>query len=820
MKKLKRKYKFQGGIQRIQNDTPDYSEAYDFKAEQNAKMQAGKNIAKTGLDIAGTAIGVPGLGGMAEGLDQVANAAFKDAKGNYKSKTAEVLNNQLNPLEKIGKGFSAITGDKAAAADLWSGSLGGTFLQKTGIMKKNPFGKTSEEIGKEKTEKAEETNRMANINKRYSEGTATDAQAALAKKGKYKLKTKQPRLIETEGREPIFSPQKADGTRDLLYYNPNDPTHEEGGVKAVVMPKKKYTNGTSNLMPKRPASKYSLVGNGNMAVGAKQLKVNDLNDIAFSQNLSNTPSANAANAFFQPQAGINQVARQIPQERRQEKINTKRSHKKSVGPVKTVEPPMLYEMKPPPPRSTFNTKNDFIDGTKKLKVNKFKKAINAREQSRKEDSTRYAQNVYSTALNMANKNMNHLVTEKRPNHKNYGKKTGNNTCLTTACAINKMTGTNLPFDLTKARNADPRIGDNRIETRYNPAFLKNPEALGYKLLSDNDKMQPGDLMQVNKSGRPTHSTIFLGNKNGPMIAQDHGDDQDGFGVEVTDRHWEHKYKTVKDAKKNKDYGWVYRYMGLPKKEIGSKNIKVYKEGTDGTEPGATYKHTKTFKSKPAYQAALQSHDDSLNLYSQSRYFTDLVKNSGLYQSTVENPEVKNITRSGLGRAPSPLKAYGSPNDASEEIMSVAGINPMRKDLYSRKESQYKSFKEHKEAEASGQPHGTHEGYEINMYKHPEMAVNYVPDTAQTIQPKRAKFKTSSDSTTNRTPVRQIQTPTKETIVDTSKIKTTPIVATKPTATRGKFVGRKKTLLDKAGEFLNKVGSSKRMSNGKSVRVFK
>jgi hypothetical protein len=365
--KNKRKYKFQGGIQRIQNDTPDYSNAYNFKAEQTAKNQIGQNLGKTGLDIAGTAIGVPGLGGIAQGVGQVSDAVFKDAKGNYKNKASELLANQFNPLEKIGKGFSALTGDKAAAADLFSGSLIGTGLGALGM--KNPFGKTSQEIGKEKTAQAEEATRIANINKRYSEGTATDAQAALAKRGKYKVKSKQPRLIETEGREPIFSPKKKDGTRDLLYYNPNDPTHEEGGVKAVVMPRNKYNSGTSNLMPKRPASKYSLVGSGIMAVGAKQIKVNELNNTALSNHLSNTPPANAANTFIQPQAGINQVARQIPQERRQEKIRTQRSHKTAPKDSnRVIDPPTTYDMMPPAPRSTFNTKNDFKKGGKYVKV--------------------------------------------------------------------------------------------------------------------------------------------------------------------------------------------------------------------------------------------------------------------------------------------------------------------------------------------------------------------------------------------------------------------------------------------------------------------
>jgi len=846
----KRKYKLQTGVQQIQMDTPDYGKAYEIQAEQSAKN---KGISQVAQQFSGSFAPAGQVGGMA--ADVIRNRAKNKKTGSVAGGAVEMGSSGAALGMQLGGPWGAAAG--AVVGGVYGGIKGAKDYEKI---------KAAAQAEEKRVE-------IDNFNKTVKEGASTDAQSNLnemargatnfAQKGKYKVKTKQPRLIETEGREPIFSPKKSDGTRDLLYYNPNDPTHEEGGVKAMVIPKaqngkqrtvaqpsstavlrtpklkfnknykkiqkmegkalqqdiankdkslKSYKNflqnknqylnsekeksnlrseldeyrntmsGFSkwedvnynsfndfletvigkhkNMSPEErnkitrksfeewktknpqedpseniiemfdrtgltswddvkrfqaedakrqkenpnegkdklgalmevasaiPGGKFipfkgttsavkntynkvrgitkqasdigekvftptigtlnklkkvgkgyinkglntldeigdystlaqmydSYFGNNKVqekVFGAKQLKVNDLNNTAFSQNLSSTPSANAANTFFQPQTGINQVARQIPQERRQEKINTPRSHKKSVGPVKTVEPPMLYEMKPPPPRSTFNTKNDF--------------------------------------------------------------------------------------------------------------------------------------------------------------------------------------------------------------KKGGKYIKVYKEGTDGTEPGATYKHTKTFKSKPAYQAALQAHDDSLNLYSQSRYFTDLVKGSGLYNSTIENPEVKNITRSGLGRAQSPLKAYGAPNEYTEEIMSVAGMNPMRKDLYSRKESQYKSFKEWEEAKASGQPHSTHEGYEINMYKHPEMALNFQPDTAEVIQPRRSKFKTSSDSSTTKTPVRPIQVPTRETVADTSKTKTTPVVANKPVATRGKFVGREKTLLDKAGEFLNKVGSSKRMSNGKSVRVFK
>lgn len=59
------------------------------------------------------------------------------------------------------------------------------------------------------------------------------------------------RQIETEGREPIFTPKKKDGKRDLIYYNPNDPTHKDGGVDALVVKKNevsKVKDKTSKLV--------------------------------------------------------------------------------------------------------------------------------------------------------------------------------------------------------------------------------------------------------------------------------------------------------------------------------------------------------------------------------------------------------------------------------------------------------------------------------------------------------------------------------------------------------------------------------------------
>jgi hypothetical protein len=368
----KKRYKLNAGVQQITPDTVDYGDAYGIREKQNAKQEIGSNIAATAADMY-----MPGLGSGLKGVGAITDSLTKDAKGNYKNEFAESANYVLNPLATAGKFGSALTGDKTAAADLFSGMPATKLISKVFGLK-NPFGKTTEEKVKEEAIKAEKAAALANAQKLYKSGSSTDAQSFLAKKGKYKLKSKAMgseelmkdiRPIESEGREPVFGPKMKNGKRKLLFYNPDLPTHEEGGVPMLVVPKEKYNNGVSNLMPKRPASKYSLVGNGNMAYGAKQIKVNDLNNTALSSNLNGMPSANAANKFIQPTVGLSQVARQIPEARRKEKINTPRSHKK-VNPDtnRIIDPPMLYEMKPPPPRSTFNTKNDFKKGSKKVKV--------------------------------------------------------------------------------------------------------------------------------------------------------------------------------------------------------------------------------------------------------------------------------------------------------------------------------------------------------------------------------------------------------------------------------------------------------------------
>lgn len=346
-----RKYKMASGLQQISLDSPDYSELYNSQEEAAFKNKSLSNAA-------GMFSGAYGAAGQVGGVaaDVIRNRSKDKKKGAIAGGAVEMGASGAALGMQLGGPWGALAG----------GVIGGVY---GGIKGKKDY-EEQQILGKEADEKAYNQNYA----KRFSGQTVTDAQSFLsphrntAKNGKYKVKTKEPRLIETEGREPIFSPKKSDGTRDLLYYNPNDPTHEEGGVKAVVVPRNKYNNGVSNLMPKR--SKESLLGSGKMAYGAKQVKVNDLNNTALSQNLSGMPSANAANKFIQPTVGLNQVARQIKEDRRKEKGGIPTSHRTENKDInREIRPPRRYE-EIPKDTSSYNNKNNFKKGGKYIKVYK------------------------------------------------------------------------------------------------------------------------------------------------------------------------------------------------------------------------------------------------------------------------------------------------------------------------------------------------------------------------------------------------------------------------------------------------------------------
>lgn len=87
---------------------------------------------------------------------------------------------------------------------------------------------------------------------------------------KYKMKSGT-RQIETEGREPVFT---EDGK--LISYNPNEPTHKEGGVNAIVVPKDRYSDYSLKLH--NSTSKTKIFPEGSSIITAeKGLNIEALN---------------------------------------------------------------------------------------------------------------------------------------------------------------------------------------------------------------------------------------------------------------------------------------------------------------------------------------------------------------------------------------------------------------------------------------------------------------------------------------------------------------------------------------------------------------
>ncbi len=84
--------------------------------------------------------------------------------------------------------------------------------------------------------------RQTYVNNQLNQFGAVDdtVQSKQLKKGSRKINA---RVIESEGREPVFSPKDSSGNRKLLYHNPEDPTHKQGGVKMAVVKGKEKIRG-------------------------------------------------------------------------------------------------------------------------------------------------------------------------------------------------------------------------------------------------------------------------------------------------------------------------------------------------------------------------------------------------------------------------------------------------------------------------------------------------------------------------------------------------------------------------------------------------
>jgi len=236
--KGKYKKKYGTGVQQIYNDTPDYSKIQNRRAERDA-------LENTGLSVANE------FGGQYKSLAQGGNLLGKTIEGNGNNKGKAIA----------GKAVSY--GSTGAAVGMQvGGPIGGAIGGGVGLIGGGIIGAMNYDKDRQLKLQADKLAYKTNANKKFTEGSSTDAQSFLAKKGKYKVKA---RVIETEGREPIFSPKKADGSRDLLYYNPNDPTHKEGGVKMAVTKKgcgaknMKYAKGVKSVgPPNKPTTQDSL----------------------------------------------------------------------------------------------------------------------------------------------------------------------------------------------------------------------------------------------------------------------------------------------------------------------------------------------------------------------------------------------------------------------------------------------------------------------------------------------------------------------------------------------------------------------------------
>jgi hypothetical protein len=92
-------------------------------------------------------------------------------------------------------------------------------------------------------------------------------------------KAKSKANIEFEGGEPIFSPKKKDGSRDLLYFDKNGPKHSEGGIPAKVVAKGQYKTKSGKgpmEVPEGSAIVTAKKNQGTQAVIAHKMGKNDV----------------------------------------------------------------------------------------------------------------------------------------------------------------------------------------------------------------------------------------------------------------------------------------------------------------------------------------------------------------------------------------------------------------------------------------------------------------------------------------------------------------------------------------------------------------
>lgn len=267
-----------------------------------------------------------------------------------------------------------------------------------------------------------------------------------------------------------------------------------------------------------------------------------------------------------------------------------------VAPKPTPKPvvktkPIVKDKKVAQPVDNFkytapkNTQAEADSVEKANTASRYKYLKNLEEQSRKQDSTYYANNIGRQIDRAVENNTRVYVTENREGKPLKGKKSGDNTCITGVCNVAKKGGAKIPFNSALAEDRNS-VGDNPIQTRYNPAFRDNAASMGFKLLPQNAKMQRGDIVQLNEKGTPHHAMLYYDEGTaGSRFGNDVGNDDDGrswFGLGPKkdlgfEKRWMGPFSNRTSSSMNPiaKNALAYRYMGVPSKKASMNEAVAY-----------------------------------------------------------------------------------------------------------------------------------------------------------------------------------------------------------------------------------------------------
>jgi hypothetical protein len=221
----------------------------------------------------------------------------------------------------------------------------------------------------------------------------------------------------------------------------------------------------------------------------------------------------------------------------------------------------------------------------KIAKDRFNYLKSLEEKSRKQDSTYYANNIGRQIDEAVNNNTRVYTTENREGKPLKGKKSGDNTCITGVCNVAKKAGAKIPFNSAMAEDRNSPF-DNPIQTRYNPAFRDNAASMGFKLLPQTDKLQRGDIVQLNEKGNPHHAMLYYDEGTaGSRFGNDVGNEDDGrsfFGLGPKkdlgfEKRWMGPFsnRTSRALNPIAKNALAYRYMGVPSKKASMQEAMAY-----------------------------------------------------------------------------------------------------------------------------------------------------------------------------------------------------------------------------------------------------